>query len=160
MTVTHAVASTRQMPNTEKFAVENQSTAQQQRAPLLMGTAGTNATTGSPQSQSPINCTSSVAAALAVLPFPTDDAPRVIRQFTSVFLVSSSGELWRVYDADAPAAVDRQMPSRGSKHPYRVFVALARKSQVRVHSFRTGETTDTDPVALQEHLNDSTLGIS
>ena len=41
---------------------------------------------------------SSVAAALAVLP-GKDDSPRVIRQFTSMFLVSRHGELWRVYDA-------------------------------------------------------------
>jgi len=148
------------MPNTKKFSVKNQSTAQQLGASRLMGTPGTNPTPCSPRSQPPTYSTSSVAAALAVLPFPTGDAPRVIRQFTSVFLVSSSGELWRVYDADSPTAVDRQMPSRGSEHPFRVFVALARKSQVRVHTFRPCETSDTDPGALQEQLNESTPGIS
>jgi hypothetical protein len=96
----------------------------------------------------------SVAAALAVIP-SRDDAPRVIQQFTSIFLVSRYGELWRVYDSTAPEGADRRMPSSGSILPLRVFVALARKSELRVHSFALGAAHDTDPVSLQQQLDDS-----
>jgi hypothetical protein len=96
----------------------------------------------------------SVAAALAVIP-SRDDAPRVIQQFTSIFLVSRYGELWRVYDSTAPEGADRRMPSSGSVLPLRIFVALARKSEVRAHAFAPGSARGTDPVSLQEQLDDS-----
>jgi hypothetical protein len=97
---------------------------------------------------------SSVAAALAVIP-TRDDAPRVIQQFTSIFLVNRYGELWRIYDSSAPEGADRKMPSPGSTLPLRLFVALARKTELRVHTFAFGEGHDTDPVSLQEQLDES-----
>jgi hypothetical protein len=97
---------------------------------------------------------SSVAAALAVLP-GKDDSPRVIRQFTSIFLVSLAGELWRVYDADSPESADREMPSAGTRLPCRVFLALARNEQTRVHRFGDRESRDIDPLVLQQQLDAS-----
>ena len=96
----------------------------------------------------------SVAAALAVIP-TKDDAPRVIQQFTSIFLVNRYGELWRVYDSTGPEGADRKMPSAGSILPVRLFVALARKTEVRVYTFASGEAHDTDPVSLQDQLDQS-----
>ena len=98
--------------------------------------------------------TSSVAAALAVLP-AKDDAPRVIQQFTSVFLVSRLGELWRVYDADDPDMGERVMPIAQSTKPYRLFMTLARASQRRVYTFAPGASHDIDPVTLQTQLDAS-----
>ena len=99
---------------------------------------------------------SSAAAALAVLP-PKDRAgPRVIQQFTSIFLVSRYGELWRVYDSAAPDGADRKMPSTGSSLPYRLFLALARKTEVRVHTFAPGEAREIDPASLQAQLDSAT----
>jgi hypothetical protein len=97
---------------------------------------------------------SSVAAALAVIP-TRDDAPRVIQQFTSIFLVNRYGELWRIYDSTAPEGADRKMPSPGSTLPHRLFVALARKTELRVHTFAPGDGHGTDPVSLQDQLDDS-----
>lgn len=97
--------------------------------------------------------TSSVAAALAVLPTKDGAEPRVIQQFTSIFLVSRYGELWRVYDSAAPDGADRKMPSPGSTFPYRLFLALARKTEVRVHAFVDGASRDTDPQSLQDQLD-------
>ena len=97
---------------------------------------------------------SNVAAALAVLP-ARDDSPRVIRHFTSIFLVSRAGELWQVYDTDAPNSADRQMPSTGSRLPHRLFVALATQEQVRVHTFGEREPRDLDPNVLQGQLDES-----
>lgn len=98
---------------------------------------------------------SSVAAALAVLPSKEGAEPRVIQQFTSIFLVSRFGELWRVYDSSAPDGADRKMPSPGSTLPYRIFLALARKSEVRVHAFAPGEAREVDPHSLQGQLDES-----
>lgn len=98
--------------------------------------------------------TSSVAAALAVLP-ARDDAPHVIRQFTSIFLVSRHGELWRVYDGDASDASDRAMPSARSTHPSRIFVALTHQPETRTHRFAAGEPRPIDPAALQQQLEES-----
>src|SRR5438067_10910999 len=110
--------------------------------------------TDPPRSQLPMVPSSSVAAALAVLP-TKDDAPRVIRQFSSIFLVSRYGELWRVYDSAAPDGTDRKMPSVGSTLPHRLFLALARKSEQRVHTFAPGEPRDADPGSLQTQLERS-----
>lgn len=99
--------------------------------------------------------TSSVAAALAVLPSKDGAEPRVIQQFTSIFLVSRFGELWRVYDSAAPDGTERRMPSNGSSLPYRLFLALARKTEVRVHTFADDGSREIDPQSLQAQLDAS-----
>ncbi len=98
---------------------------------------------------------SSVAAALAVIPSHRDAEPRVIQQYTSIFLVSRYGELWRVYDSAAPDGAERKMPSAGSTLPYRIFLALARRSELRVHAFADGEAREIDPEALQRQLDET-----
>jgi hypothetical protein len=94
-----------------------------------------------------------VAAALAVL--PTEHAPLVIQQFSSIFLVSGSGEVWRVYDSATPDGADRRMPSAASTLPHRLFLGLARKSEVRVYTFAPSEPREVDPVSLHEQLETS-----
>jgi hypothetical protein len=121
---------------------------------LLAALSGRSPTTGIARSDSSVVRTNSVAAALAVLP-GKDDSPRVIRQFTSIFLVSRAGELWRVYDAASTDNLDRQMPSPSSQFPYRIFLALARDEQTRVYRLVQREPRDIDPVVLQQQLDDS-----
>jgi hypothetical protein len=72
-----------------------------------------------------------------------------------MFLVSRSGELWRVYDSAAPDGAQRSMPSPDSTDPYRLFLALARKSEVRVHTFAPGASRPIDPLALEEQLEEA-----
>ncbi|HEX4681843.1 MAG TPA: hypothetical protein VH277_03985 [Gemmatimonadaceae bacterium] len=97
---------------------------------------------------------SNIAAALAVVPSRPAAEPRVIQQFTSIFLVSRRGDLWRVYDSATPDGAERRMPSASSTHPYRLFLALARRSELRVHAFAPDESREVDPVSLQEQLGD------
>jgi hypothetical protein len=97
---------------------------------------------------------SSVAAALAVLPVK-DDSPRVIRQYTSVFLVSAAGELWRVFDVDAAGGAEHHTPSAESRLPYRLFMSLAHEAELRLHTFADGVSHDIDPDLLQTQLDDS-----
>ena len=101
--------------------------------------------------------TSSAAATLAVLPSRDGAEPRVIQQFTSIFLVGRFGELWRVYDSAAPGGTDRKTPSNGSGLPYRLFLALARKTEVRVHTFADGGSREIDAQSLQAQLDSSRM---
>ncbi len=109
---------------------------------------------GSPAELSTMGTASSVSATLAVIP-NKEDAPRVIQQFTSIFLVGRYGCLWRVYDTAAPNSADRRMPSAGTSLSTRIFVALARKAEERAYSFVPGESHDIDPVSLQRQLDES-----
>jgi len=141
------------MPNADKIAAMQRQADPHIRTQLLTGLTRPSPTTNEVRTHSAMHY-GSVAAALAVLP-DNDAVPRVIRQFTSIFLVSRAGELWRVYDADAPSSVDPQMPCAGSQLACRLFVALARNEQLRVHRFVESELRDIDPAALQAQLDDS-----
>jgi hypothetical protein len=98
---------------------------------------------------------SSVAGALAVL--PPNDAPRVIQQFTSIFLVSRHGMLWRVYDSETSDGSGRRMPYGASTCKARLFVALATRPETRLHVFAPGEDHDISPHSLQQQLDESRL---
>lgn len=99
--------------------------------------------------------TGSFLAALAVLP-GQDDAPRVIQQFTSIFLVSRHGDLWRVYDGASPDGA-QTTPSPRSTLPVRVFVPLGRKKEMRVRTFAPYEPREIDPESLQMQLDESDI---
>lgn len=81
--------------------------------------------------------------------------PRVIQQFTSIFLVSKCDELWRVYDCGRHDGAGRQMPSDASTARYRLFLALAHKTEVRIHAFDEGASRAIDARALQAQLDRS-----
>lgn len=81
--------------------------------------------------------------------------PRVIKQFTSIFLVGREGELWRVYDSSSPNGADRTMPSAESNARYRLFLGLARKSEMRAYAFAADTSREIDPASLQQQLDDS-----
>src|SRR4051812_35570826 len=94
---------------------------------------------------------SAYAAALA----ERNGEPRVIKQFTSIFLVGRAGELWRVYDSSSPNGADRTMPSAGSNAAYRLFLGLARKSEMRAYAFTADTSREIDPASLQRQLDAS-----
>lgn len=94
-------------------------------------------------------------AAFAVKPTGDAPEPRVIQQFTSIFLVSRCGELWRVYDSATPNGTDRTMPSPTSTLPFRLFLALARKTEVRIHTFTPTASREINARSLQHQLDHS-----
>jgi hypothetical protein len=93
--------------------------------------------------------------ATAALSGRTGGEPRVIQQFTSIFLVGRAGELWRVYDSSSPSGADRTMPSAESNGRYRLFLGLARKSEMRAYTFMADGSREVDPVSLQKQLDAS-----
>jgi hypothetical protein len=106
------------------------------------------------KSRSPKTPSGNVAIALAVLP-ASGPEPRVIQQFTSTFLVDRHSDIWRVYDANAIESAERCIPSV-STFPFRIFVALARNAEIRVHTFSRTASHDVDPVSLQAQLDAAT----
>jgi len=99
---------------------------------------------------------STVAAPIvAALTGRTGTEPRVIRQVTSIFLVGRAGELWRVYDSSSPSGADRTMPAADSNARYRLFLGLARKSEMRAYTFTADGSRDIDPLSLQKQLDAS-----
>jgi hypothetical protein len=81
--------------------------------------------------------------------------PRVIQQTAALFLVSRCGELWRVFDSPVPGSAVRSMPSPTTEHPCRVFLALARRSEIRVHYFVDGTSRDIDAATVQRQLEEA-----
>ena len=83
-------------------------------------------------------------------------SPRVIDQDACVYLVSRYGELWRVYDTSLPRNTTlRVTPTSNSELPHRVFVALARTPELRVHTFTPAGGRTVDPGSLQDQLDQS-----
>ncbi len=73
-----------------------------------------------------------------------------------MYLVSRYGELWRVYDTSLPRNTTlRVTPTSNSALPHRVFVALARTPELRVHTFTPAGEHPVDPGSLQEQLDGS-----
>ena len=89
-----------------------------------------------------------------------DGAPRVLQQFTSIFLVSRFGELWRVYDCDETDGTNRRMPSEANDAAGRVFVSLTDDVQERMHPFAKSEDRRLEPNLLQAQLERSTRLVS
>ncbi|MFI5227705.1 MAG: hypothetical protein ACHQWU_01475 [Gemmatimonadales bacterium] len=85
-----------------------------------------------------------------------DVEPRVIQQSAALFHVSRCGELWRVFDSPDPGSAIRSMPSPTTYYPYRVFVALARRTELRVHTFTGSAPRTIDAAALQRQLDEAT----
>ena len=104
----------------------------------------------------PMSPTSSTAA----VPGTQDSAPRVLQQFTSIFLVSRFGELWRVFDCDETDGTRRRMPSETHDAIGRVFVALTDDAQERMHAFGKSEDRRLEPNLLQAQLERSTRIVS
>ena len=100
--------------------------------------------------------TSSLAAVPSATPQQDSAPPRVLQQFTSIFLVSRFGELWRVYDCDEPDGHNRRMPSETRDATGRVFVSLADEPQERLHQFGPSEDRRLEPTLLQAQLERST----
>jgi hypothetical protein len=99
--------------------------------------------------------TGSFLAALAVLP-GNDNAPRVIQQFSSIFLVSRTGDLWGVHDCATPGG-PQTTPSSRSTLPVRTFVPLGRRNETRARLFAPYESREIDPESLQAQLDEADI---
>jgi hypothetical protein len=83
--------------------------------------------------------------------------PRLVRQLTTLFLVTPEGDVWRVYDSDEPSGAARFAPTSNPSVRSRVFVGSGPQPIARIYLFRDGEPRSTAADRLYEQLSASTL---
>lgn len=89
---------------------------------------------------------------LAAVMASTDAVPRLVRQFTALFLVTPQGDVWRVFDSDDVSGATRYAPSSDPKVCTRVFIGSGPRPDIRVYAFKTGEPRSIDAERLYDQL--------
>jgi hypothetical protein len=96
---------------------------------------------------------------LAAVMASTDAVPRLLRQFTDLFLVTPKGAVWRVYDSAEPSGAMRYPSSDDAGATARVFIGGGATQQIRVYLFKDGEPRTISADKLHEQLSASMLAI-
>jgi hypothetical protein len=81
----------------------------------------------------------SLSGQLAAIMASTDAVPRLVRQFTALFLVTPQGDVWRVFDSDDATGETRFSPSSDPNVRTRVFIGSGERPAIKVYTFREGE---------------------
>ena len=89
---------------------------------------------------------------LAAVMASTDAVPRLVRQFTALFLVTPQGDVWRVFDSDDANGETRYAPTSDPKVRTRVFIGSGPRPDVRVYEFQSGEPRSIAADRLHEQL--------
>jgi hypothetical protein len=98
--------------------------------------------------------TGQLAAAVA----STDAAPRLVRQFTALFLVTPQGDVWRIFDSDEPDGTTRTAPTNDPNVWARIFIGSGSNPVVRIYRFRDGESRSISAERLLDQLAAATAG--
>jgi hypothetical protein len=94
----------------------------------------------------------SLTGQLAAVMASTDAVPRLVRQFTALFLVTPRGEVWRVFDSDDATGETRCPPSSDPNIRTRVFIGSGARPTVKVYEFQKGEPRSIGAERLYEQL--------
>ena len=94
---------------------------------------------------------------LAAVMASTDAVPRLVRQFTALFLVSPKGDVWRIFDSDDANGKTRYAPSNDQKVRARVFIGSGALPIVRVYEFGPDEPRSVTAETLYGQLLTSKL---
>ena len=94
----------------------------------------------------------SLPGQLAAIMASTDAVPRLVRQFTALFLVTPGGEVWRVFDSDDLTGETRYAPSSDPNVRTRVFLGSGDQPQTRIYEFRPMEARSISAERLFEQL--------
>jgi hypothetical protein len=89
---------------------------------------------------------------LAAVVASTDAVPRLVRQFTALFLVTPQGDVWRVFDSDEETGANRFAPTSDPEVRARVFIGSGTEPVSHVHRFREGESRSIAADRLYEQL--------
>src|SRR3954468_3875747 len=87
----------------------------------------------------------------AVMP-STDAVPRLVRQFTALFLVTPVGDVWRVFDSDDATGETRYSPSSDPNVRTRVFMGSGARPVIAVYEFAAGEARSISAERLYDQL--------
>jgi hypothetical protein len=94
----------------------------------------------------------SLTGQLAAVMASTDAVPRLVRQFTALFLVTPQGDVWRVFDSDDESGETRFSPSSDPNVRTRVFIGSGALPVIRVYEFKKGEARSISAERLYEAL--------
>jgi hypothetical protein len=94
-----------------------------------------------------------ITGQLAAVMASTDGVPRLVRQFTALFLVTPQGDVWRVFDSDDASGETRFSPSSDPAVRTRVFIGSGARPSIRVYTFREGEARSIGAERLHDQLN-------
>jgi hypothetical protein len=89
---------------------------------------------------------------LAAVMASTDAVPRLVRQLSTLFLVTPQGEVWRIFDSDGPDTETRSAPSNDPHVWARIFIGSGATPIVRVYRFRDAESRSINAERLFEQL--------
>src|SRR5687768_15229397 len=89
---------------------------------------------------------------LAAVVASTDAVPRLVRQFTALFLVTPQGDVWRIFDSDDASGETRYAPSSDPRVRTRVFIGSGARPVVRVYTFQGAEPRSISADRLHEQL--------
>jgi hypothetical protein len=94
----------------------------------------------------------SLTGHLAAVVANTDAVPRLVRQFTALFLVTPTGDVWRVFDSDDEKGEERFSPSSDPNVCTRVFIGSGTQPIVKTYLFSSGEARSIAAERLYEQL--------
>jgi hypothetical protein len=69
-----------------------------------------------------------------------DGVPRILRQFTTFFLATPTGEVWRVFESDDVDGARREAPTADSSAATRVFVASEERDLALIYRFQPDDS--------------------
>ena len=94
----------------------------------------------------------SLTGQLAAIVASTDAVPRLVRQFTALFLVTPQGEVWRVFDSDDATGETRCPPSSDPHIRTRVFIGSGARPPMKFYEFQKDEPRSIGAERLYEQL--------
>jgi hypothetical protein len=94
---------------------------------------------------------------LAAVVSSTDAIPRLIRQFSALFLVTPQGDVWRIFDSEGPETETRSTPTNDPHIWARIFIGSGATPVVRVYRFRDGESRSVNAERLFAQLGSATI---
>ncbi len=102
---------------------------------------------------------STLAKQLASVMASTDGIPRVIRQFSVLYLVTPEGDVWRVFDSEEDARVTRFAATHDPSVSTRIFIGSGPRAVVRVYRFLKTEDRSVSAERLFEQLEESRASV-
>ena len=95
---------------------------------------------------------------LAAVVASTDAVPRLVRQFTALFLVTPQGDVWRIFDSDESSGDTRFAPTNDPHVRSRVFIGSGSQPVIRTYRFLDGESRSISAERLLEQLQTAKVG--
>jgi hypothetical protein len=95
---------------------------------------------------------------LALSMASTDGHARVIAHADTLYLVTPTGEVWRVFDSEGPDRETRGLPRNDRAVWGRIFIGSGGAAATKIYRFAVGESRSALPEDLVQQLRAATGG--